>query len=389
MPLFSFSSKRKGTLALILDVQSSIVRGSLVHMHPEHKPRILFTHSVGIAYRPHARSGYLVKIALAAVRETISEALRFISHTHSVNNINTDLPRHISSVHYVLASPWVVSQAKTVTQTFKKQTSITRAYILKLIAEERARMNGKSDQHIRVIEEKVFDVRLNGYSVASWEGRNTMNLEVSFVSSFAGERMIDRFIEACEHIVSRRSVSFHSSLFLQHTAIQKVVPERGTYALIHAHGELTDVAIMHNDSCIFFGSYPFGVHTIVRTVARELHVSEQTADSAINLLDQGTLDTARTKKQVAVIEHMSDGWIGEFRKLLRTNPSSSGVPHHAIISARSHEDFFIKSFKKAYPQSTASRLELDQIAHHVEYGPATDKLRLTGLYTIAIHSMEK
>ncbi|MEN9913214.1 MAG: hypothetical protein RLY66_622 [Candidatus Parcubacteria bacterium] len=384
-----FFSRTNGTLTLILDVQSSIVRGTLIHMHPEGKPRVIFTHNVGISYKPHARSGYLVKAALAAIEEIVGESLRFISQIHSIKDPRHNLPRNISTVHYVLASPWVVSQAKTVTQSFKKETPVTKAYILKLIGEERAKMSGKDEHDIRVIEEKIFDVRLNGYSVASWESRTTTQLEISFVSSLAGGRMIERFIQACDRAVGKRSVMFHSSLFLQHLAIEKVVPDRASYALVHIHGELTDVAIMHAHSCIFFGSYPFGAHTIVRTIARELKISEQTADSTLNLISQGALDATRVKKQTVIVENMSNGWIGEFRKLLKMNPSASGIPHHVIISARAHEDFFMESFKKAYPQSTLEVLDFESIRKLVDYENSVEKLRLTGLYIIAIHSMEK
>ena len=384
-----FFSRPKSSLILILDVQSSIVRGTLVHMHAQSNPHVVFTHNVGIAYKPHARSGYLVKAALAAIEESVAESLRFISQAHSIKNALHDLPRHIAAVHYVLSSPWVVSQAKTLTQSFKKETAVTRAYILKLVAEERAKMSEKDQHDIRVIEEKIFDVRLNGYSVTSWESRKTTQLEVSFVSSLAGGRMVERFIQACDRAVGRKAVSFHSSLFLQHIAIQKVMPDRATYALVHVHGELTDVAIMHAHSCIFFGSYPFGVHSIVRTIAREMEVSEQTADSALNLVSQGALDTVRAKKQAAIVENMSNGWVGEFRKLLKINPSASGVPKHIVISARSHEDFFIDSFKRAYPQSTFEPLDFEKIHALVGFESSAERLRLTGLYTIAIHSMEK
>ncbi|MBP6858446.1 MAG: hypothetical protein KBC33_01290 [Candidatus Pacebacteria bacterium] len=384
-----FFSHPKSSLILILDVQSSIVRGTLVHMHATSKPHVVFTHSVGIAYKPHARSGYLVKAALAAVEENVAESLRFISQVHSIKNPTHNLPKHISAVHYVLSSPWVVSQAKTISQSFKKETSVTKADILKLVSEERAKMSQKDEHDIRVIEEKIFDVRLNGYSIASWESRATTQLEVSFVSSLAGGRMIERFIQACDRAVGKKSVMFHSSLFLQHVAIQKVVPDRASYALIHVHGELTDIAIMHAHSCIFFGSYPFGIHSIVRTIARELKVSEQTADSTLNLVTQKALDTAQSKKQASIVDNMSNGWIGEFRKLLKINPLACGIPHHVIISARSHEDFFMNSFKKAYPQSTLEVLDLDMMRAHVDFENTAEKLRLTGLYIIAIHSMEK
>lgn len=384
-----FFSHKNGSLILILDVQSSIVRGTLVHMHPESKPRVLFTHNVGIAYKQHARSSYIVKAALEAISECVGESLRYLSQIHNIPKPEHGLPRDISAVHYVLSSPWVVSQAKTVAQTFDKETPVSKGYILKLVADERAKMSEKGGEDIRVIEEKVFDVRLNGYSVASWESRTTKNLEVSFLSSLAGGRMIERFIEACERAVGKSHVRFHSSLFLQHIGISKIMPDRASYALVHVHGELTDVALIHAHSCTFFGSFPFGIHTIIRTMARELKIDEQTADSTLTLSTQGSFDVARTKKEAAITENMSDGWIGEFRKLLKSNPASSGIPHHVVISARSHEDFFIQSFKKAYQQSTLEALDMQQITPLVDYENSAEKLRLTGLYIIAIHSMEK
>lgn len=381
-----FFSSGQGELSLIIDVQSSIVRGSLVHFRHGQKPAILYTHNISIPYKPNSGSAYLIKFALRAVDDIIGV---MSANIHNDSN-SEELPRNISSVHYVLSSPWVVSQAKTISTNFKEDTTISRAYVSGLIWEERAKMTTAQNDDIRIIEEKVFDVRLNGYSVASWESRHTRELGISFVVSIAGSRMIDCFIASCEPIIRHRDhIYFHSSLFLQHLGIQGVIPDISDYALVHIHGELTDVAIVHARSCSFFGSYPFGVNTVVRSVAHDTQTTEEMADSTLNLYIKGDIDDGRAKKESVAIDTMKQHWMDEFRTLLKTSPTPEAVPRKIVISARTHEDFFIAAFKAAYPQAITEVLALDNILEQVSYGTHAERLRTTGLYAIAIHSLAK
>jgi len=382
-----FFPQKKGSLILVLDVQSSIVRGTLVHIpQTTGKPLILFTRDAPIPYKQNARSGYLVKTALHAINQTIQDAL---VHLHARRDQHYDVPARIDAVHYVLSSPWIVSQAKTLSLNFDTHTVIDRARIQKIIADDRQGLISNTIEDVRVIEEKVFDVRLNGYSIPSWEGRTTDKLEVSFVTSVAGGRMIEHFIDACDAAVRKSHVFFHSSLFLQHIGICKIFPEHSSYLLIHAHGELTDVAIVHANACVFSGSYPFGIHSIVRTVAREMKTDIYTAESMLNMFSEDKLDPTHAAKEATIIKNMGDGWIGEFRKLLKSSSIPHAVPRHIIISAHSHEDFFMKNFSRAYPSNSLELLTIEQVTPSVTYDVHVDKERLTGLYVIAIHSMEK
>lgn len=380
-----FFSESKGDLILILDVQSSIVRGTLVIIHEKGLPNIVWTYSIPITYKVHAHSGYLVKMALRNIHEIINEVLKYI-HLRSGHD---SIPKKLSEVHFVLSSPWVVSQAKTLELSFKKKISISRDYISNIIADERRKLASTDTKDLKVIEEKVFDVRLNGYSVANWDKQETKELEVSFVLSLAGDRMVQKFTDNCKQIVNYNKIYFHSSLFLQHLGIQKVVNDTSSYALIHIHGELTDVALIHAHSCTFFGSYPFGIRNVVRTLARENKINERTAESILNMSVSGNLDLDHSKKELNIVDNMSKGWISEFKKLIKTGTNNSVLPHKIIISANSHEDFFVKSFKNEYPQLELSILAIENIIPFVNYDMHAERLRLTGLYVIAISNIIK
>lgn len=381
-----FFSSSQGELILIIDVQSSVVRGSLVHRGTSDNPAILYTHNVPILYKVGNKSDYLIKMVIHATEE-----ITRIMQANVKSEINSsDLPRHISSVHYVLSSPWVVSQAKKISMSFKDDTAISRAYVTGIIWEERKKMSTNAANDISVIEEKVFDVRLNGYSVNSWESKHTRELEIAFIVSIAGSRMIDRFIKSCDSIISnRKHVFFHSSLFLQHVGIQKILPNLSSYALLHIHGELTDIAIIHAGECTFFGSYPYGYRTMIRKLSKKTNTTNDVAESTLNLIMSGDIDTAKFKKEVDAIEDMKQNWIGELSKLIKTNPTLETIPSRVIISASTYEDFFFSSFKSGYPQSSPESLSIENIQSHVSYGANTDHLRLTGVYVTAIHSLIK
>lgn len=379
-------SRDKGSLILILDVQSSIVRGTLVRMMDKgSKPLILYTRNAPIPYKPHARSGYLIKTAIKAIEDSIEDIL---IHMHARRSQDKDFPHRISHVHYVLSSPWILSQAKSLSLSFPEPTTIDRAYISKLIEQNRQKLVSDAVEEARVIEEKIFDIRLNGYSVANWNKKSTTQLEVSFVASVAGARMVEKLTDACRHVGRRSHVSFHSSLFLQHIGMSSVARSLPSYGLVHIHGELTDVAIIHNGSCVFFGSYPFGIYSIIRTVSRETGMDPYTTESTLNLAAQGSLDPAHASKDAAIVTSVAARWASELRSLMKTSPTPDVMPSRVFLSAHSHEDLFMKQFVATYPGSKPQPLTHEDVATLVDYDPRTEKLRTTGLYAAAIHTLE-
>src|SRR5574343_810375 len=133
-----FSFHKDNELVLILDVQSSIIRGALVHITKDSKPSIIFTHNVIIPYKPHARSGYLVKMALRGISETIDTLQRNLHlRIHEPEN---NIPKKISRVQFVLSSPWIASQAKTVSLSFDKENLINKKNIMELISSKRTKL---------------------------------------------------------------------------------------------------------------------------------------------------------------------------------------------------------------------------------------------------------
>jgi hypothetical protein len=379
-----FSSKeKKDRLELILDIQSSIVRGSLVLFRHGAVPHILWTRNIDIPHRPHGGSAYLIKMAVKAVEDICLAAHTYVRDTHG----RDPLPTRITVVHFVLTSPWIVSQARTVSHEFEKDTRITRALIADIIKSERARLSSGDPEGLTSIEEKIFDVCLNGYSISEWEGNVAKNLEVSFAVTLAGTRMIKRFARVAARAGAHEPARFHSSLLLQYAGITTAMPLRDPYILVHAHGELTDLVVVDKRSCVLFGSHPIGVNTVIRAVAKARNISDSVADSLLSMSENESLSADRNTADIRAIVGAAANWVKGCKGLMELVPDNCH-PTQAVISSRQHETFFRKAFSEAYPQLKTKVLDADALVPLTTFDPGIESLRLTILYVLAISNME-
>jgi len=379
-----FSSQKKPHLALLLDIQSSVVRGALVYFKPSAPPEFIYIHTTAIAFKKNIGSSHLVQVTLRAVNETIDVILQELSLRNS-SLVPGTLPHTIRVVHYILSSPWIISQAKTLKITFPKEIKLTKHSLQPAITEERNKIIGNEADQLSVIEEKVFDIRINDYSLSHWEGRKAKHVDISFVVSVAGSRIIERLREVAQRVTDIH-IEFHSSLLLQTIGIQKVFPHYSSYLLIHIHGELTDVVIIHKYLCIFFGSFPLGVYGLIRKLSEAIKTDIHTAQSLLTLYMDGHLDPSHATGTQKIIDETSYLWMNELEKLLIQAGLSTPLPSETIISARSHDDYFMHIFKKAKPASRATLLTFEDIQHHVHFARHTEHLRILGLCALGIHS---
>lgn len=378
-----FSGKPHEELILILEVQSAMARGSLAYIRKGQSPHVVFTYLKNVPYKPGAGSAYLVKMTLRALTEIVSTLLE---HHHAMAS-HGSLPKSISAVHYILSSPWMISQAKTVSVDFPKPTEITEEKVMEIIAAERAKLSVGPATQTEVVEEKIFDVSLNGYSVPSWQDKEARQLQVSFVVSVAGSNLTRRFRDVCAHAVRPAQVHFHSSLLLQNVGIQLLLPSHSSYVLVHIHGELTDVVVVEHHSCVFFGSYPEGVRTVIRKIARATKTDFEAADSLLTLHVGGSLDPAHQKSVGPIITEIARGWTSEFAKLFKVASFVRTLPSEAFIASRLHENLFIQSFKTAHPESRVQPLGIAELLQHVTFDRTAERFRIVGLYALAIDNL--
>ncbi len=360
--LFSNTNKN-GKVLIILNVESSAVHGSLVLFDETDAPKVLYTHSSTITWKPHTNSTYLIKTTEKALRENINMLIR----QHNIQSEKDDIPKKISAIHYALSSPWLVSEAKVISMTFENETKISKEFILKLIEDERTKLLPSQSEPLKIFEEKIFDIKLNGYSLDDWQNKWAKSLDISFTVSIAGAHTVDRFASICEQIVKKNNIFFHSSLLLQFIGIEKFFHINRDYSILNVHGELTDIAIIRDKSCVFFGSFPIGTRTLIRKVSNSTKIDQQSADSLITLFTGGHLDVTVNKKGFLAIESIYEGWVRELGKTIDTSKYKVKTIEHIILTASAHENSLTMALSKIQPNikiTMASEIDLILIAIH-------------------------
>jgi hypothetical protein len=383
-----FSNKAHGKMILVLEVQSSIARSSLLWYRDGQPAYVLCVDERVIPFKPNVGTPYFIKMTLRALGETIDETMRRL-HVIRHDGKHKDMPHRPEEVHYILSSPWIASQARTLSMTFEKNTTITREKINEILVSERKKLVPETEGPLETVEEKIFDVRLNGYSVSTWEGKQTKMLDVAYVVTVGGADTIRRFREIGERIVRQSKIRFHSSLLLQYASIMTAMPTLTTYTLVHIHGELTDVLSVKHGSCTFFGSYPMGISSIIRKIASATKTDIQTADSLLSLYLGNKLDEEHMKKISPIMEDMSSGWSGELRKLFKEASLVGPIDSETIITARAHEDFFVKSYRTIHPEGHVEAWSSSDIMPNVVFESAVHRLRGVSAYAIALREIEE
>jgi len=222
----------------------------------------------------------------------------------------------------------------------------------------------------KVIEEKIFEVRLNGYSIVDWPNKEVRNLEISYAIGAVGSGALIRFEQACERAVPRHRMSFHSSLLLQYVGLRASMPEKDSYVLTHVHGELSDVVAVNRGACIFFGSYPGGIRSIVRAVAHATKTDQAAADSFLSLYTDKNLEQGKALAAAPAMKRIGEGWLKEYRDLISQSGASLGTLPNMIVVARFHQGFFAAALREAYPLMHVDTKQIDP-----------------SLYARAIHSL--
>jgi len=352
-------------MILILDIQSSSVRGSLVageasRASSSTRNKTIFEIGIEIPYRVSKDSKTLTENTLEAVKVIVQGIMKDLILRREKGDMKANVAK-ISAVHCVISSPWLISQAQIVSTTFKKETKITQKMVMSMLDNKKAKptLHITEEAHrtgqLKTIEKKVFSVILNGYPTTAWQNKKAKTLDVSFVVSSASSHFMAQLEEICATITpggSAKNLKFHSSLILHYIASTELVPEASAHICVHVHNEITDLVSISKTGDIHFASYPVGLRTITRRVAAAMGVREQTAESMLALYADMYLDPSHSRNSGVIIDKILRGWAQGYHEFLKL----AGVPHnhpvHIFVSSEKYPKLFARLMR--IPSSKAT-----------------------------------
>ncbi len=342
----------KSNFVLVIEIHSSAVNASVVdmsHSGSTFNPSEVLCSS-GLNFSGQQNIVASLKKALRKVIETTTrefELYRQLSSTGSTKSGTQLSIGMISSVEFVLSSPWILSQAHTISTKLSKKEKITEALINKILDKK----DLKPSFHVKdincnlhTVERKVMEVSLNGYPMSDWQDKIASSVDITCIVSAVDRNIVNDLQQSCEHVVPVKQINFHSSLILQFIASTNYSASSADVVVINVHGKVTDLFGTSKQNGMFFGSFPVGYETLTRRLANATHQGRQISESALSMHSNLHIDFSHGRTTIKIIEKVLANWRHECAEFMKITTSSSSQTH-IFLASRHFSQLFIRSVK--------------------------------------------
>ncbi len=344
MALFSHTTTEE--LSLLIDIQSGLVRGSLISFKKNTAPHIIFVATRAIPRKEKTSSEQLTNDMLVAVRDIVE--LLGIEGVERAQSLGFN-KRDLKDIHYVLSSPWVMSESKTIHVVFDTETSVSEKLINTIVDKEKIHL--KDDfkegleqngglQDLVCMEQKIFEIKLNGYRVEEYIGRKTHAIDISFASTLCSGSLLEKIHSCVQSVLHIKKHSFHSSLLLYFASLRLIVGNRDEFISIHVHSELTDIVVVKRSTCAYIASFPFGTNTLSRKVALINKSSITEADSVLSLLYGKKLEEHEEYRVGKIIDPVLTEWHEQCLACIEALGERTIIPNVVYLSSHDHFEVF-------------------------------------------------
>ncbi len=326
--MFSFAASKlaKGR-SILLDIQSGLVRGAFVEFHHGQPAKIdtVITRSIPS-----------IPISDDSSRMT-NDILKVVGDVFKMLTTDSRFGK-ADTIHYILSSPWIFSESKSIKVDYGKETRITQSLIDNLIKEQMSKNTFSDDtQHVEV---KVCEIKLNGYVMEEFEGKSARILEVFLYNSFGSKAFFDKLTLLIQRIAYIKKHEYHSALLLQYSALRLLDHKNQDYIYIHVHSELTDVVVVKNGLCKHTSSFPFGTITLLRKISEATNQSVEASDSLLTLYQSDKLENTEKDNAKKVIDPLLIKWSDSCIQSLSEVFGTIYIPKTVFLSVHSHFEVF-------------------------------------------------
>lgn len=383
--MFNFLSKNKERHSIIVDIQSGLIRGALITISEDNRRTIEQITTETIPRKNHTDTHYMIKV----MQKSLSAVLRTLSLKH-----------HITDANIVLSSPWILSHSKALKIKFDNPIRINDYIVGNLIQDEKKKMEIafkerhkglESVEHtLEYIEQKIYDIKLNGYSITDYNGKTAQEIEILLAATLSARTILNKTDSIIYRYTHIRRPKYHSALLLNFDALRKTMPDINDYVYMHIHSELTDVIIVRNGNCSHIASFPFGTAGLIRKISHSLRQNEEISDSDLNNFENNKLDGEHNAKISRIVSEYSKQWLGMYRSILNIPLESSLMPRTYCLSSHSHINIFQNilndEISKSY-EINIINFSLEKIHSDIMYRPNVAQSQLIEMYALALGNM--
>jgi cell division ATPase FtsA len=321
----SLFSSQKPKIAVTFDIGSSSVGAAVFLLHPNQKPRMIYSERQDMVFQQELEYTRLVSSMVEKLTDISQKALNAYG-----------APVGEKSIYCFLASPWYASQTRISKKTFKTPIKISKKLLQEMYKKEadafRETEIGKIGDDVEIFEIENIQTKLNGYETAEPFEKEASEVQIALYVGIAPSKIVDtvrdRVIKEFHHPVPEiRAFPFASFVVTRDFFHEK------NFLLLDISGEVTDVSVVRDNLLQETASFPFGKNFLLRRITSALHCSAEEALSHFRMSKAGLLEDKTQQKVLEVYGEMGKEWRSEFQKTLQSiTPTTAFLPHNVFVA---------------------------------------------------------
>lgn len=269
----------------------------------------------------------------------------------------------IASVHYMISSPWAVSQSKTIEINYDKPVRITDKSILDILDRERTYLeqelfdhSSKNNPETVCLEQKILDIRCNGYSTTAISNVLTESIRISFAMTISSAFMVDKIRQTTHKHLHPHKEEFHSALLGEFYALKDGKNSSSEAIFIRLLGESTDVLLVKHGISVHIAGFACGVSTLARKLSDTSNLPGSVSHES--LLKYANTDMTRVINM----------WVELLVKTINDMGINTDLPQNFFISGESALlEQMIPALKDVYSSAIIERADYSHIESGIHF----------------------
>lgn len=331
MGIFSFLKREKvhsrNSHVVLFDITSGSVGASLVRFDDKVQPEIIEVVRKQFSYKEEEYT----KPHLTAMLETLENvATTLHTRTHTAP----------SAVYCFLSAPWYNGSSTSIKQRADVPFAIEKKTVSKMLSEKikdfkvHAKHKYFGGDEVSILEKKTIQIKLNGFPVDKVKKGKVKELDVSFYLSASPKNLLSN-IESRINQVYHRNVCFASYLFTSYIVSRDIFGEDNDYLLVDISGNMSEVSLVRDDILLETHTFPFGTHTFIKKISKELNTEVEHARSLFSMYKHQVLEEKTQEKVKRAVASVMGQWIKSVRNVLVEISDNNIVPRTVMMASNS------------------------------------------------------
>jgi hypothetical protein len=295
-------SRKHKKYSLIFNISGGSVSSAIVDFTEKSGINIVFYNKEKFTFSEKVDSAK----HLEQLKKTLAVSVEKM-HKFGFTKIKTHRNEKISinKIFYNFSSPWILSETKTIRVKEPRTFRLTDDYIKNLINRE-IQKDKSQDQ---IIENKIIQVKANGYILENIKKTLTRELEISIFTS----RISANILKSAEEIVGRffmgRETHCHSNTLACFSVLRDLFPHQDDFVIVNVNEELTEASLIKDGIMVADTSFPIGHNYFIKGLAKENKTDEIIAASTLRLSSIGAQNSLAAHKVEKDLQVYDKDWL--------------------------------------------------------------------------------